>query len=60
MIKLKLLPPEDIKKKALWFQKFRNECKAYLAKHGINLPSSVTLSYADIERICTIIKKYAV
>ncbi|MFA6428197.1 MAG: hypothetical protein WCW02_01485 [Candidatus Buchananbacteria bacterium] len=36
MIKLKLLPPEDIKNKAIWFQKFRNECKAYLAKHGID------------------------
>lgn len=32
----------------------------YLSKHGINLPSSVTLNNSDIERICTIIKKYAV
>src|ERR1039458_8645873 len=36
MIKLKLLPPEETMKKALWFQEFRNKCKDYLAKHGIN------------------------
>lgn len=36
MIKLNLLPPEDIKKKALWFQEFRKKCKIYLAEHGID------------------------
>lgn len=32
---------------------------SYLSKHGINLPSSVTLTIGDINRIATIIKHFA-
>lgn len=33
---------------------------SYLSKHGINLPSSVTLQEEQIHYICDVIKKYAI
>lgn len=45
MIKLKLIPPEDVKKKAMWFQGFRGECKEYLAKHGVDYDKFTVVSH---------------
>lgn len=40
--------------------KTNNSNTSYISKHGINLPSSVTLKEEQIYYICDIIKKYAI
>jgi hypothetical protein len=39
------LPSEEIKNRALWFQDFRDKCKAYLAKHGIDYDKFTMVSH---------------
>jgi hypothetical protein len=45
MIKLNLTPPQSVKDRALWFQEFRNRCKAYLTKNGINYDKFTIVSH---------------